>query len=59
MKKPTKAQLMALWRVCEAWRDRYEPSCAEALYQTDRCVIAATELTEAACEIIGYYKDTP
>jgi hypothetical protein len=41
----------------ERWRDKYQPSCAESIYQVDACTIAATELVEDTLNIAGYAAD--
>lgn len=46
-----------LMRVVKAWINKYQPSCSESIYQTDRVQEGLHELAEEVCEIIGYYND--
>lgn len=51
---PTNEQLMALWNVATAFIEKYEIGCAEQIWQTDSVLIAAPELVEEVCEVVGY-----
>ena len=59
MSEPTHAELMALWNVCKNFVEKYEIGCVEQIWQTDSVLIAAPELVEEVCEVVGYkpYED--
>lgn len=42
--------------IIRKWRDFYEPTCAESLYQVDRINENLPELVESLLNIVGYYK---
>lgn len=47
-------------RVAQAvknWVQKYQPSCAESIYQVDRIQEGLHELAEQVCDIVGYYKE--
>lgn len=46
-----------LKRVCEEFIYKHQISCAESCYQMDSTVIAAPELVEAVCNVLGYYDE--
>lgn len=54
MTEPTHEQLLALWNVAKAFIEEYEIGCVEQIWQTDSVLIAAPELVESVCEIVGY-----
>lgn len=43
-----------LWDACVAFRDEHEILCPESCFQMDAIVLAAPELVEAVCNVIGY-----
>lgn len=45
-----------LKKIIKAFIDKHEISCAEGVHQNDRVVIAATELIEELCDVVGYRK---
>jgi len=57
--EPTHAELMELWKVCQNFVAQHEIGCAESIYQSDRVMIAAPELVEEVCNVVGYkpYED--
>ena len=59
MMEPTHAELIALWNACKYFVNEYEIGCVEQIWQTDSVIIAAPELVECVCEIVGYkeYED--
>lgn len=59
MTEPTHAELMALWKVCKDFVEEYEIGCVEQIWQTDSVLIAAPELVESVCNVVGYveYED--
>lgn len=54
MSEPTHAELMALWNVCKNFIEEYEIGCVEQIWQTDSVIIAAPELVQGVCEVVGY-----
>ena len=50
-------KLEKLWKVCEEWRDKYQPLCGESMMQCDDIMMATPELAESIMDIIGYYED--
>ena len=59
MTEPTHAELMALWKVCKDFVEEDEIGCVEQIWQTDSVLIAAPELVEGVCNVVGYveYED--
>lgn len=53
-KNPSHAELMALWNVCVAFIEEYEIGHVEQIWQTDEIIIAAPELVEDVCGVVGY-----
>lgn len=45
-----------LWKVCEDFIRDLEIGCAEAVVQNDAVILAAPELIEAICAVVGYHK---
>lgn len=58
-KNPSHAELMALWNVCVVFIEEYEIGHVEQIWQTDEIIIAAPELVESVCNVVGYkpYED--
>lgn len=59
--KPTSRQavsrLIPLWNAVVKWRDKYQPSCEEALVQRDHIYQDLYILAEKVFKIVGYYRD--
>ena len=57
--EPSVKEMAALWNACYNFIKEHEIVCVEQIWQTDSILIAAPELVEYACEIIGYveYED--
>ena len=53
--EPSVKEMAALWNTCLNFVKKYEVSCPEAIYQTDRVLIAAPSLAEDVCNIVGYF----
>lgn len=52
--EPSVKEMAALWNACMNFIENHEISCAESIWQMDSTLIAAPELVEEVCEIIGY-----
>ena len=57
--EPSVAEMVALWNVCVKFIEEYEIGCVEQIWQTDSVLIAAPELVESVCNVVGYkpYED--
>lgn len=51
---PSRDELLKLWRVVTSYRDKVEITCAETIYQTDRCQLDATQFMGTCIEVVGY-----
>jgi len=47
-----------LYEACEneKWKQQYQPSCGESIYQVDKVNLACPELVEELMDIVGYFK---
>lgn len=54
VKRAAKAEKVL--KAVEAWIAKHQPTCAESLYQVDSTFIAAPDLVEKCCKIVGYVK---
>lgn len=52
--EPSHAELMALWKVCKDFVEKYKISCPEGIYQRDSIMVASPELVEDVCDVVGY-----
>lgn len=48
---------MKLEAILKEFRDRYEITCPESIYQRDKIAENALPLIEALIDVIGYYKE--
>ena len=57
--EPSVKEMAALWNACFNFIKKHDIGCAEQIWQTDSVLIAAPELVEEVCEIVGYveYED--
>lgn len=57
--EPSVREMAALWNACLNFIKKHEIGCSESIYQSDRVMIAAPELVEEVCNIVGYipYED--
>jgi len=45
-----------LLQVCMNFIQKYEITCPEVIYQSDRVITNSQELIEKICNVIGYYE---
>ena len=46
-----------LWNLCKNFIEKYDISCPEVVYQSDRVIENAYELIEKICDLIGYVEE--
>ena len=54
---PTQEELLKLWTLVEKFVADQRIDCSETVYQVDRVIENGYEFIDAACEIVGFYKD--
>ena len=45
---------LSLLKLCEAFIEANDITCAETIYQTDRVIVNACQFIEGICNIVGY-----
>jgi len=54
--KGKKKMTEELLKVCMDFIQKYEITCPEVIYQSDRVITNSQELIEKICNVIGYYE---
>jgi len=57
--EPSVQEMAKLWNACMNFIKKHEIGCVESIWQMDSTLVAAPELVEEVCEIVGYlpYED--